>query len=126
MQFLFRSGAEAAVALHFAWIVFVVSGAFFLRRRRRWKWIHLAAIVYSVAIEVYGWICPLTYVEQWFWTKAGIESYEGSFVTHYLERIIYLQAPQWLLVILAVALLVLTSTLYLLPSRQGAAASEDR
>ena len=60
MQLFFRLGGEATVLLHFAWIVFVVTGAFFLRRRRRLKWVHLAAVLYSVAIEVYGWICPLT------------------------------------------------------------------
>jgi hypothetical protein len=116
MQHLFRWGAEAAVLLHFAWIVFVVTGAFFLRRRRRLRWVHLAAVLYSVAIEVYGWICPLTYLEQWFWSKAGIESYEGSFVSHYLERIIYLDVPQWVLIALAAVLLVVTLFVYFWPS----------
>jgi len=115
MQHLFRLGAEATVLLHFAWIVFVVTGALFLRRRRRLKWVHLAAVLYSVAIEVYGWICPLTYLEQWFWRIAGIESYEGSFITYYLEKIIYLHAPQWVLVTLAVILLIVTLALYFWP-----------
>jgi hypothetical protein len=116
MQLLFRLGGEATVLLHFAWIVFVVTGAFFLRRRRRLKWVHLAAVLYSVAIEVYGWICPLTYLEQWLWMKAGMDSYEGSFISYYLEKVIYLQAPQWLLIALAVVLLVVTLTLYFWPT----------
>lgn len=112
----FRLGAEATVLLHFAWIVFVVTGVFFLRRHRRLKWVHLAAVLYSVAIEIYGWICPLTYLERWLWTKAGIESYEGSFVTYYLEKIIYFRAPQWILVALAVILLIVTLVIYFRPS----------
>lgn len=115
MQFLYRLGAEAVVLLHFLWIVFVLTGAFFLYRRRRLKWVHLAAVLYSLAIEVYGWVCPLTYLEQWLWEKAGQESYEGSFVAFYLEKIIYLRAPQELLVGLVGLLLVVTLSLYLLP-----------
>jgi hypothetical protein len=80
------------------------------------KWVHLVAVSYSVGIEVYGWICPLTYLEQWLWTKARMDSYEGSFITYYLEKVIYLQAPQWLLVALAVVLLVVTLALYFWPT----------
>ncbi len=101
--------------IHFAWIVFVVTGAFFLRRHRRLRLFHLAAVVYSLAIEAYGWICPLTHLEQWLWQRAGREAYEGSFITYYLEKIIYLRAPQWLLVSLAVLLLAVTLFLYFWP-----------
>ena len=117
MRLLNTIGAEITLLLHFTWIVFVVTGAFFLRRRRRLKFIHLAAVVYSVGIEAYGWICPLTYLEQWLWQRAGREAYEGAFITHYLEKIIYLRAPQWLLVSLVILLLAVTLYLYFWPSR---------
>jgi hypothetical protein len=115
---LYALGAKLTLLLHLAWIVFVVTGAFFLRRRRwRWRLIHLATVFYSVAIEIYGWICPLTHLEQWFLKRAGRTSYEGDFITHYVEKLIYLHAPQWLLVSLATILLVVTLCLYFRPIR---------
>jgi hypothetical protein len=118
MSSLFAFGARLILLLHFTWIVFVVAGAFFLRHRRwRWGLIHLAAVFYSVAIEVYGWICPLTYLEQWFLRRAGRYSYEGGFITYYVEKLIYLRAPQWLLVSLVLVLLVVTLYLYFWPKR---------
>ena len=112
MQTFYEWAAEGIVLLHFLWIVFVVIGAFFLWRTRRWKYVHLAAVLYSLAIEIWGWICPLTHLEQWLRLKAGVESYEGSFITYYLEKVIYLRAPQWLLVSAAVLLLIVTVYLY--------------
>jgi len=119
VQTFYRWAAEGIVLLHFLWIVFVVTGAFFLWRTRRWKYVHLAAVLYSLAIEIWGWICPLTYLEQWLWLKAGIEAYEGSFITYYLEKIIYVRAPQWLLVTAVVVLLAVTLSLYFWPRNKN-------
>lgn len=125
MQVLYKWAAEAVVLLHFSWIIFVVFGAFFLWRTRRWKYVHLVAVLYSVAIEIWGWICPLTYLEQWLWLKAGVESYEGSYVTYYLEKIIYLRVPQGLLVSAVVVLLVVTVYLYFFRPRQAAKSGKE-
>jgi hypothetical protein len=123
---LYTVGAQLTLLLHFAWIIFVVTGAFFLHRRRwRWRLIHLASVGYSVAIEIYGWICPLTYLEQWLLERAGRRSYEGDFVTHYVEKLIYLHAPKGLLVSLAVALLAVTLYLYFWPRRRKQTSSRD-
>ncbi len=119
MQGFYKWAAEAVVLLHFSWIVFVVTGAFFLWRTRRWKYVHLAALLYSLAIETWGWICPLTYLEQWLWVRAGVQSYEGSYITYYLEKIIYLRAPQWLLVSAVVVLLFVTLGLYFWPRNRN-------
>ena len=119
VQGFYKWAAEAVVLLHFSWIVFVVTGAFFLWRTRRWKYVHLAALLYSLAIEIWGWICPLTYLEQWLWVRAGVESYEGSFITYYLEKIIYLRAPQWLLVSAVAVLLIVTLVLYFWPRNRN-------
>jgi hypothetical protein len=117
LRLLYTLGAELTILLHFAWIVFVVTGAFFLRRRGKWKFVHLAAVLYSVGIEAYGWICPLTHLEQWFWRHAGHDAYEGAFITYYLEKLIYIRAPRWLLVSLVLVLLIVTLYLYFWPSR---------
>ncbi len=41
MQTFYKWAAEGIVLVHFLWIVFVVTGAFFLWRTRRWKYVHL-------------------------------------------------------------------------------------
>ncbi|MFQ5792557.1 MAG: DUF2784 family protein, partial [Acidobacteriota bacterium] len=81
MSFLFPVAAEAVVLVHFIWIVFVVTGALFLRGRRRLRVAHLAAVIYSVGIEAFGWVCPLTHLERMLWQRAGREAYEGACLT---------------------------------------------
>lgn len=112
MTLAYALAAEAVVFLHFAWIVFVVTGAFFLYRRPRWRFLHLLAVLYSLAIEVFVWTCPLTYLEQWLWRRAGREAYRDAFITHYLEEIIYWRAPQWLLIALVGLVAAVTLFLY--------------
>lgn len=119
MKLVYTLAAEATVLLHFAWIVFVITGAFWLRRHRRLQLIHLLAVAYSLAIEVFRWICPLTHLEQALWRRAGDSAYGGAFLIHYVEKMIYFRAPQWLLVSLAALLLAVTVVFYFrpLPSR---------
>jgi hypothetical protein len=109
---MYAVAAEAVVLLHLAWIVFVVTGAIWLRRHPRWRLVHLSAVVYSVGIETFRWICPLTYLEQALWRRAGEEAYQEAFLTHYLEKLIYAPVPQWLLVLLTVTVLAVTLVLY--------------
>ena len=115
MKAAYTLAAEATVLLHVAWIVFVITGAFWLRRHPRLRLVHLLAVIYSLAIEVFRWICPLTHLEQALWRRAGTSAYQGAFVIHYLEKLIYFRAPQWLLVSLAALLLSITVGLYFRP-----------
>ena len=115
MRLVYTLAAEATVLLHLTWILFVITGAFWLRRRPRGRLLHLISVIYSLAIEVFRWICPLTYLEQAFWKRAGASAYEGAFLIHYLEKLIYLQAPQWLLVSAAAVLLIVTLAFYFHP-----------
>lgn len=86
---LYRALADVAVGLHFAFIVFVVFGAFAALRWRRIPWLHVPAALWGVAIELGGWICPLTPLENRLRQLAGSAGYEGSFLERYLLPIIY-------------------------------------
>jgi hypothetical protein len=116
LTFLYTLAAEGVMLLHLAWIVFVVTGAVWLRRSPRWRFVHLLAVVYSVGIEAFRWICPLTYLEQALWRRAGEEAYQEAFLTHYLEKLIYAPVPQWVLVSLTVGVLAVTLVLYRRPA----------
>ena len=82
--------ADVAVAVHFAFLVFVIAGGLAARRCR---WIavpHLLAVAWAVYVEATpGLVCPLTPLENHFATRAGRAGYEGGFIEHYLVPIIY-------------------------------------
>ena len=90
--------ADSVVAIHFAWILFLIGGALIGRRIRWVMWLHLSALTYSLLLQIFSWICPLTYLEVWLRSR-GLpgESYSGSFIAAYLEKFVYMQISQgWL------------------------------
>lgn len=104
--------ADLVVILHFLFVVFALLGGLLVLRWRRLVWWHAPAVVWAVLIEVAGWICPLTPLEQSLRRAAGLAPYEGGFVAHYLLPVLYPEGltreVQWLLagVVLAVNALV--------------------
>jgi hypothetical protein len=85
----YRWLAEATVALHFAFIVFVVLGGLLVVRNARWAWLHLPAVAWVAWLEFTGAICPLTPLENALRTRAGEAGYAGGFIDHYLVPVIY-------------------------------------
>jgi len=94
MKTLFLAAADAVVVLHLLWIVFLILGAL---PGGRWvwvKWTHLTSLAFSIALQVFGWICPLTYLEVWLRKLGGAQPYEGTFIRHYIEQIVYAEIPR--------------------------------
>ncbi len=97
--------ADAVLALHVAIVLFVVAGLVVIIAGNllAWRWVnamwfrlaHLGAIAIVVAQSWFGIICPLTTLEMWLRAKARAETYGGSFVEHWLQRILYYEAPAW-------------------------------
>lgn len=81
--------AAAVLVLHFAFIAFVLGGGLLVLRWPRLAWLHGPAVVWGVAIEFMGWVCPLTPLENRFRTLAGDVPYSGDFIERYLLSIIY-------------------------------------
>ncbi|MBU1937119.1 DUF2784 domain-containing protein [bacterium] len=89
----YRVAADSVVALHLLWIGFIILGA--IPGRRWWfvRQLHLASIIFSLMLQIFRWICPLTHLEVWLRQKQAVElGYTGGFIAHYLEKIIYLDA----------------------------------
>ena len=80
--------ADAVVVVHLAFILFVAVGALLAWRWPRLVWLHVPAVAWGVGIIAIGYECPLTPLEKWFRRRAG-ESYEGGFVDHYVEGVVY-------------------------------------
>ena len=124
----YRLLADAVLVLHLAVVAFVVLGllAIFIGRRR-WSWVrkrwlrlaHLAAIL-VVALQAWlGMICPLTTLEMALRQRAGDASYAGSFIGHWMQRLLYYEAPMWVFALAysAFAALVLASWRLVPPRR---------
>jgi len=85
----YRALADLVLVAHLAFIAFVVAGGPLVRR---WRWIafaHLPCAGYGAAIELLGWICPLTPLENRLRVLAGGRGYGGGFIEHYLVPIVY-------------------------------------
>ena len=81
--------ADAVIIVHLAFILFAVLGGLLVWRWRRLAWLHLPACCWAAAIEFWGWICPLTPLENWLRERGGTVGYETGFIEHYLLPLIY-------------------------------------
>ena len=97
--------ADMVLSLHLAIVSFVVGGLVLVivGNLRTWTWVnavwfrlaHLAAIAVVVAEAWLGVVCPLTALEMWLRAKARATTYDGSFIEHWLQRVLYYEAPAW-------------------------------
>ena len=81
--------ADLVVVLHLAFILFVVAGGLLVLRWPRLAWAHLPVVAWGAGIELIGWICPLTPLENALRRAAGQAGYAGGFIEHYLMPLIY-------------------------------------
>jgi Protein of Unknown function (DUF2784) len=104
-QTLYRLAADGLLLLHAAFVGFVIAGFVLIVAGGfcGWRWIrnpwfrgaHLAAIVFVVVQAWLGRLCPLTTWEMALREKAGDAVYQGAFVAHWLEGVLYYDAPAW-------------------------------
>ena len=85
----YELGANLTLAMHFAFIVFVIFGALILFASKKIAFIHIPFVIYGAYIELSHSICPLTYLENWFLRKAGMKSYSNSFIEQYIIPTVY-------------------------------------
>ena len=81
--------ADLVVALHLAFVGFVVLGGLAVWRWPRLAWVHLPAVVWGVGIELSGAVCPLTPWENWLRHRTGDTGYQGDFIEQYLLPLLY-------------------------------------
>jgi hypothetical protein len=81
--------AGVIIVAHFLFIAFVAAGGLLVLRWPRLAWVHLPAVVWGVVVELTGWICPLTPLENYLRRLGGSSSYSGGFIEQYLIPIIY-------------------------------------
>lgn len=87
MQYLIL--ADIVIVLHSAFVLFVLFGGVAALRWRRLARFQLPAALWGVLIELGGWTCPLTYMENHLRLAAGVAGYEVTFIERYLEPLLY-------------------------------------
>src|SRR6266576_3119257 len=81
--------ATSVLVVHGLFILWVIFGAFLARSRPILRWLHIASLIWGILTELLLWPCPLTWLENWLESRAGIEPYQGGFLLHYLDRLVY-------------------------------------
>ena len=85
----YRIAADIVLLSHFVFVVFAVFGGALVFLTPAVVWVHLPVVVWSARVNLTGWTCPLTPLEQSLRTWAGQSGYKGGFVEHYIGRLVY-------------------------------------
>ena len=106
--------ADFVVSVHFLWILFLIFGALLGVRNKAIKYIHLSGLLFAILIQIFGWYCPLTHLEFWLRSRHNPSiAYAGSFIIHYMERLVYLEISQTGILLATIGLVIFNSWLYL-------------
>lgn len=110
---IWKLAADVVVLIHLLWIVFIIGGALVGRWVRWVKWTHIVALTFSVLLQAFGWICPLTYLENWLRRRHDPSlAYSGDFIAQYAERLVYLQAPRPAVFVVTLLIVALSAWAY--------------
>jgi Protein of Unknown function (DUF2784) len=85
----YRLIADLLVGVHLLFVVFVVVGGFLTWRWPRVAWVHVPVAVWGALVELAGWICPLTPLENGLRRAAGVAGYPAGFIEHYIIPLVY-------------------------------------
>ena len=125
----YRIAADVVLGIHTSFVLFVIFGLVLILVGgvRGWPWIrnpwfrlgHVLAIGVVIAQAWLGAICPLTTLEMALRSRAGAAVYSGSFIAHWMEAILYYEAPLWVFAICytAFGLLIVGSWIIFPPRR---------
>lgn len=81
--------ADLVLVAHLAFVVFVAVGGLLALRWPRIAWVHVPVAIWGAAVELGGWICPLTPLENRLRAAGGEAGYPGGFIEHYLLPVVY-------------------------------------
>jgi Protein of Unknown function (DUF2784) len=109
---LYSALATVVLFVHLAFILWVIFGALLTRSRPILRWLHITCLAWGILTELLPWPCPLTLLETGLENKAGIEPYQGGFLLHYLDRLVYPEISATVLTVVGVSICVLNLAFY--------------
>ena len=109
---LYSALAVAVLLLHALFIAWVVFGALLTRSRPILRWLHIGSLIWGVLTELTPWPCPFTLLENWLEQKAGVEPYQGGFLLHYMDKLVYPDISATVLTVAGVIVCAFNLALY--------------
>ncbi len=101
--------ADALLVVHAILVLFVTAGLLLIATGglRGWSWVrnpcfrwaHLLAIAVVVLQSWLGLICPLTTWEMQLRELGGQQTYQSSFISYWLGRLLYYDFPHWVFIL---------------------------
>lgn len=123
----YQYAADIVLFSHLVFVAFVIFGLIivFAGSAFSWSWVrnpwfrllHLLSIGVVVIQSWFGVVCPLTTLENWLRRKGGEVTYEGTFISHWMQELLYYDAPAWVFAVVytSFAALVLASWYFVRP-----------
>jgi Protein of Unknown function (DUF2784) len=122
--------ADVVLSVHFGIVLFVAGGLVFivvggfrgwpLVRKLWFRAAYLTALAVVVAQAWLGTVCPLTTLEMWLRARAREGTYSGSFIEHWLARLLYYEAPGWVFTVAYSAFgLAVVASWWVFPPKTG-------
>lgn len=121
---LYKILADIIVVVHFGWVLFMLLGfvlslwGFFWKNFFNWwlfRILHLFGIVYVVLLAVLRQYCPLTILENTLRARYNpILTYPGSFIVHYINRLVYPDVNPLILLIPTIFIAVFTVVIFII------------
>jgi len=105
--------AACTSMFHLLFILLVIFGALWTRRRPFWTAEHLLALLWGIVVEVGPLPCPLTLLEMYFERRAGVAVMQGSYLLHCIDALIYPNVPYWVIAVCGVAVCAVNLGIYL-------------
>ena len=110
---MYSTLATLTLALHLLFILFCLMGALLCLRNTKWVYLHVPAVIWGAATELWSIVCPLTYLENFLLGKAGELGYNGDFIGEHLLFVIYPAGLTWQIQIwLGVGLICFNGIIY--------------
>jgi len=117
--------ADAIIVVHFLFILFMLLGFLLTAyalvfRQKFFDWwlfrsLHLLGIFYVSSLSILGKYCPLTILENELRLRYEASSvYSGSFIGHYLERLVYPDVNPLIIQIPTVFLAIFTIVVFII------------
>jgi hypothetical protein len=123
--------ADIILLCHALFIAFLIGGqiVIIVGGFRSWQWVrnipfrisHVLAMGIVLVLTWADRVCPLTLWENALRHEAGGSAYEGTFVTYWLNKMIYYEAPHWVFILAysVFGALILISWIWVRPQRRG-------
>jgi hypothetical protein len=104
--------AAGVLVLHALFVLWVAAGTLVTRSRPVLRWFHIASLFWGILAEVAPWPCPLTTIENWLEGRAGVQPYQGGFLLHYLDALVYPDVSPMVLMIAGISVCALNLAVY--------------